>query len=415
MKNLRFVLMLVATFSLVPLAIEAQVSVNTDGTTPHTSAMLEVKSSNKGLLIPRMTTAQRTTLGATAIGGLMVYDTDLNKFYYHNGSGWLEGSVGGYWTRTGTTLYNTNTGDNVGIGTLTPERTLEVKSTDFCAVRISSTTIGAGLELVGTSTTDWALTNWGNALYIENSDDDFASRATSYYFLKTVFRPWTDNTATLGQASYRWSAVYGNNASFTGTASVGTQTYMGNLHVHENTSPSASIYITPGTTVSGDSSKIFMGEDALAYYGMYWLYDGTSNNMQLFGKSGSAIYGPHFSVNRNTGNAAFGSAFATGYKLSVDGKIICEELRVNLSETWPDYVFRKEYALLPVDKLGDYIKENGHLPNVPAAAEIDESGLDVGNMQRIMMEKIEELSLYIIEQQKQIKELTDRMNKLKNK
>ncbi len=415
MKKLRFVLMLVVIFSLAQLSIEAQVSVNTDGTAPHTSAMLEVKSSNKGLLIPRMTTAQRTTLGATATAGLMVYDTDLNKFYYHNGSGWLEGSVGGFWTRTGTTLYNTNTGDNVGIGTPTPGRTLEVKSTDYRAVRISSTTSGAGLELVGTATTDWALTNLDNALYIETSDDDFASRSTAFYFTKTCFRPWTDNTATLGLSSYKWSTVYGVNAGFTGKASIGTQTYMGNLHVHEGTGSLASIYITPSTPVSGDSSKVFMGEDAPGLYGMYWLYDGTSNNMQLFGKSSATIYGPHFSVNRNTGNTAFGSTFATGYKLSVDGKIICEDLTVNPSETWPDYVFKKDYALLPVDKLRDYIEENGHLPNVPAAAEIDESGLDVGNMQRLMMEKIEELSLYIIEQQKQIKELQDRMNELKNK
>ena len=107
---------------------------------------------------------------------------------------------------------------------------------------------------------------------------------------------------------------------------------------------------------------------------------------------------------------AIGSTFATGYKLSVSGKIICTELRVNLVADWPDYVFKKDYKLLPVEKLGAYIQENGHLPNIPPAEEINKSGLDVGEMQKRMMEKIEELSLYIVEQQKQIQALKEQLN-----
>ena len=73
-------------------------------------------------------------------------------------------------------------------------------------------------------------------------------------------------------------------------------------------------------------------------------------------------------------------------------------------------MFKKDYKLLPVEKLGAYIQENGHLPNIPPAEEINKSGLDVGEMQKRMMEKIEELSLYIVEQQKQIQALKEQLN-----
>ena len=74
---------------LFTLGLNAQVSVSTTGTTPDPSAMLDVVSTDKGMLIPRMTTAQRTTIATPAIG-LMVYDTDTDDFWFFNGSIWEE-------------------------------------------------------------------------------------------------------------------------------------------------------------------------------------------------------------------------------------------------------------------------------------------------------------------------------------
>ncbi len=93
---------------------------------------------------------------------------------------------------------------------------------------------------------------------------------------------------------------------------------------------------------------------------------------------------------------------ATGYALSVNGKIMCEELRVQLSETWPDYVFADNYKLKTIEELEEYIQQNKHLPGIPAAANIEKEGIAIGNMQKRMMEKIEELTLYIIQLQKEI-------------
>lgn len=182
------------------------------------------------------------------------------------------------------------------------------------------------------------------------------------------------------------------------------------VEVHDPTHHNANIYLTPMSTY-GDSSMVFFAENSTATYGMYWLYAGSGGDeMEIWTYSSGSKIGPHFKVKRGTGDVAIGDLYATGYKLSVSGKIICTELRVNDVTSWPDYVFKKGYPLMPVDKLEDYVEKNGHLPNVPAADEIESSGLEVGEMQRLMMEKIEELSLYIIQQQKEIQELRDQLS-----
>jgi hypothetical protein len=103
---------------------------------------------------------------------------------------------------------------------------------------------------------------------------------------------------------------------------------------------------------------------------------------------------------------------ATGYSLSVNGKIACEEILVEDISNWPDYVFHPNYKLMDLDELDNNIKENNHLPGIPSASEIEENGLTLGDMQKKMIEKIEELTLYTIEQNKMIKELQQKMDNL---
>ncbi|MEO6403936.1 MAG: hypothetical protein ABIY51_10560, partial [Ferruginibacter sp.] len=93
---------------------------------------------------------------------------------------------------------------------------------------------------------------------------------------------------------------------------------------------------------------------------------------------------------------------AVGYKLKVFGKIISEEVRVQLKAAWPDYVFNEGYKKLTLPQLEVYLKENKHLPNIPSASEIEKDGQHLGEVQRKMLEKVEELSLYIIELKKEI-------------
>ncbi len=89
-----------------------------------------------------------------------------------------------------------------------------------------------------------------------------------------------------------------------------------------------------------------------------------------------------------------------GYKLSVDGKVMCEELRVELSGSWPDYVFAKGYDLMSLTELEKYTQNTHHLPGIPAANQMEESGISMGEMTTVLMTKVEELTLYLIEANK---------------
>ncbi|MFN8305803.1 MAG: tail fiber domain-containing protein [Ferruginibacter sp.] len=106
------------------------VAINTDGSTANSSALLEIKSTTKGLLIPRMTTAQRNAIPSPA-EGLNVFDTNTKTFWFYNGTGWVESATGSptnYWTPNGTDIFNNNSG-NVGIGTNVPPSKLAIKTT----------------------------------------------------------------------------------------------------------------------------------------------------------------------------------------------------------------------------------------------------------------------------------------------
>jgi len=94
-----------------------------------------------------------------------------------------------------------------------------------------------------------------------------------------------------------------------------------------------------------------------------------------------------------------------GYKLAVGGKAIAEEIVVKLQANWPDYVFADTYKLPSLLEVERYIREHKHLPGVPTAEEVKTEGLSVGEMNAVLLKKVEELTLYVIELQKQVKTL----------
>ena len=106
------------------------------------------------------------------------------------------------------------------------------------------------------------------------------------------------------------------------------------------------------------------------------------------------------------GNAIFGGSLRVGdgFYCDAQGSAKVKELRVTLTD-WPDYVFSDTYRLAPLTEVEDYISENGHLPQMPSAADVEENGADLGEMNRLLLQKVEELTLYVIDLQRQIKEL----------
>ncbi|UTW61663.1 hypothetical protein KFE98_16865 [bacterium SCSIO 12741] len=127
--------------------------------------------------------------------------------------------------------------------------------------------------------------------------------------------------------------------------------------------------------------------------------------------SGASMSSPghlRFTV-RADGKVGVGTNNLVGdHLLYVGGKAICEELTVKLEGNWPDFVFADKYELMSLGELESFIQENHHLPNVPSEEEVKEEGIQSGKMDAILLQKIEELTLYVIELEKEI-------NLLKNK
>lgn len=105
-------------------------------------------------------------------------------------------------------------------------------------------------------------------------------------------------------------------------------------------------------------------------------------------------------------------SFATNYMLNVGGGIMAEEVRVQL-QPWPDYVFESSYRLMPLREVEKFIQQEKHLPGVVAAKEVAETGLNLGEMQKAQMEKVEELFLHLINLEKRVNELETRNQALR--
>ncbi len=119
------------------------------------------------------------------------------------------------------------------------------------------------------------------------------------------------------------------------------------------------------------------------------------------------------------GNTGIGTV-SPSEKLSVNGTIRARE--VNITATgWADYVFRPEYQLMPLSELEAYIAENGHLPNIPTEADVAKNGVNLAEMNVKLLEKVEELTLYMLRQQNKInaqqiilERFSERFEKLEN-
>jgi Chaperone of endosialidase len=120
-------LLLVFACVITRYAVAQNQNVGIGTTTPNASAQLDITSTSKGLLLPRMTTAQRTAIAAPATG-LIVFDTSTNGYWYYNGVSWIQlfgGSSTNFWSPNGTHVYNNNSG-YVGIGTNAPDHKLSI-------------------------------------------------------------------------------------------------------------------------------------------------------------------------------------------------------------------------------------------------------------------------------------------------
>ncbi len=112
------------------------------------------------------------------------------------------------------------------------------------------------------------------------------------------------------------------------------------------------------------------------------------------------------------GNVGIGTIDTKGFTLGVKGKIGAEEVKVAIYSQWPDFVFYEDYKLSTLKEVENYILEKGHLKDIPSAKDVKKNGVFLGEMDSKLLQKIEELTLYTIQQQKEIEELKSLVNRL---
>lgn len=154
--------------------------------------------------------------------------------------------------------------------------------------------------------------------------------------------------------------------------------------------------ITKTTTNPYTFSIVTSSQTIQAVFKIAGAWNLGSNGTDIFYNNGSVLIGKDI--------------FPAGYKFGVAGKMIAEEVDIKLNTDWPDYVFDESYSLRSLEQLDFFIKETGHLPEIPSAKEVKENGISIGEMQIRLLQKIEELTLYLIEIKKENLEFKKKVN-----
>lgn len=239
-------------------------------------------------------------------------------------------------------------------------------------------------------------------------------------------------TGTVGLQVYNRSTSQYNKMAFAasqfafnvGNLGIGTDNPRANLDMAKDVS-NGQVGTVFGRLPEGDGSGLgtylgvkgyaTQGADAYNIKSFSIVHDfyGQTNSSINFYRGGSILGGfMTFSTSDNTekmriatnGNVGIGTTIPDA-KLTVNGNIHAKEVKIDLSIPAPDYVFASDYKLKSLHEVEEYIKQNSHLPEIPSAKEIDKNGLFLAVMNMSLLKKVEELTLYMIEQSKEIETL----------
>ena len=196
-----------------------------------------------------------------------------------------------------------------------------------------------------------------------------------------------------------------------GNVGIATASPDAKLHVKNVNGTALDAHLEGFTLIDGDNASVLFGTNTGASHGEWGIeYNdyGSISGLNFWKPFGSNGFGNYFLFISDQGNVSIGTDDSKGYKFAVKGKMIAEEIVVKLHGNWPDFVFKKEYGLMSLEDVECFIKENSHLPNMPSASEVEEAGIPLGEMNAKLLQKVEELTLYVIELKKEIDELKDK-------
>ena len=177
--------------------------------------------------------------------------------------------------------------------------------------------------------------------------------------------------------------------------------------------------------VNGDNEEEYLDLYNLSYpsaknFGMRMQKRGTGSFKPfVFEYSDGTNVFPVFTMSPDTsasfkGNVTIGSVTASGYKLAVAGPMIAQSIKVKNPANWPDYVFNSDYKSKSLAELDKYIQINKHLPEIPSAKEVHDNGINLGDMDSKLLKKIEEITIFLIDQGKELEKLKSKNKQLES-
>lgn len=247
--------------------------------------------------------------------------------------------------------------------------------------------------LMPSTTGGWARGNW-----FANSSDTETWGGIGIYGSGT-----SPHSLYMAHGASPWSSGKGLYVRYTGKVGIGTNNPSDLLHL---TSDSSTTFRLHTESTTDNSIIIFTGKRGSGANSSHNLgTTGTDNKDFVIDVDESLLIKNNRSISMivdGDGDVGIGTSIVpSGYKLAVDGHIRAREIRVD-HDTWPDYVFGKEYRLPTLGDVERYIDEKGHLPDIPSAQEIHEKGFELAKMNGLLLKKIEELVLYTIQQQREL-------------
>ena len=366
-------------------------------------------------------------------------ESTLGGFKFPDGSVQTSAASGSTsaWTASGTNIYNANTG-NVGIGTASPFSPLTIKTKGSYSLLITNAldtqTIfkvmedtngsgfldlmdpnGAGLGMrlraKGNSffTDNVGIGTTGPGAKLELAGDGAGSSPAKIIlretqsglgalFLNSV-RVSSGNRLDIGEGSDTFLTVRSD-------ADSGGTTSPGNVGIG-TTTPNMPLVIKG----DGSANAVGFNDAANVQRGSIFVSSATLG-LNASTKLYLTANGLGITVD-TSGNVGIGTTDPGAYKLAVKGKIHAEEVVVDTG--WADFVFKKDYDLMPLEKVARHIEEKGHLPGIPTEREVKENGVSIGQIQSKLLQKIEEMTLYVIDLKKENEQLKERISLLENK
>jgi hypothetical protein len=373
------------------------------------TAILDVQSTINGVAFPRMTTVQKLAIVAP-VEGLEVYDLTLKQKSFYNGIAWVQsasaGAGGGTAWLTGG---NTGTTASNFIGT-TDAQDLVFKTNGQQIAKFSgdgnyTISLGAGSDASGNAS-------------IAIGQDVTASGSSSVAFGGSTMASGNGSTA-MGygaSASGEFSTAMGAGT----TAPSFIETGIGSYNTFYTPASTTAWVVTDRLLSIGNGIDYLNRSDAFTILKNGKTGIGTSTPTEKLDVMGSVYANDKIFIGTRGDGTALNPALTPaqlggGHKLFVNGSAIFTKAVVRLTSTWPDYVFEPTNKLPSLADVEAYINKYKHLEGVPSAAEVKEKGIDLGDNQTILLKKVEELTLYMIELNKKVEALAKENEELKKK